>query len=56
LQINGEEQPLKIMEITINVCELAVDKSAIYCIKVMGCLDQGWSPRLGGLKIYTNEM
>jgi hypothetical protein len=45
-----------IMGITINVCELAVDKSAIYSIKVMGYLDQGWSPRLGGLKIYTTEM
>ena len=36
--------------------ELAVDKSAIYSIKVLGYLDQDWSSRLGGLEICTTEM
>ena len=32
---------------------LTVDKSATYCIRVVGYLDENWSTRLGGLKINS---
>lgn len=34
-----------------NESNLTVDKSATYCIRVAGYLDEHWSPRLGGLEI-----
>lgn len=34
-------------------CELTVDKSAAYMIRVVGVLDEKWSDRLGGLKINS---
>lgn len=34
-----------------NMCELTIDKPAIYTIRVVGYLDENWSARLGGLKI-----
>lgn len=33
--------------------ELTIDKPAMYCIRVVGYLDENWSDRLGGLKIYS---
>ena len=34
---------------------LAVDKSAVYCIRVAGYLDKNWSNRLGGLEISATS-
>jgi hypothetical protein len=34
-----------------HACQLAVDKPAIYCIRVVGYLDANWSTRLGGMRI-----
>jgi len=33
---------------------LTVDQPAIYCIRVVGYIDENWSPRLGGLEINTS--
>lgn len=35
--------------------ELTIDKPAMYCIRVVGCLDENWSDRLGGLEINANK-
>lgn len=35
--------------------DLTVDQSAIYCIRVIGHLDESWSDRLGGLKITSSS-
>jgi hypothetical protein len=37
------------------VCELTIDRPAIYCIRVVGYLDENWSARLGGLKIEPSD-
>ena len=39
----------------LNECELAIDKSAIYCIRVIGFLDESWSERLGGMTIAASS-
>ncbi len=36
-------------------CELTIDRPAIYCIRVVGYLDENWSARLGGLKIESTD-
>lgn len=38
----------------LNNCALTIDKSAVYCIRVVGSLDAGWSDRLGGMTITTS--
>ena len=35
--------------------DLKIDRSAIYCIRVAGYLDEHWSTRLGGLKIDATD-
>ena len=35
--------------------DLAVDKPATYCIRVIGYLDENWSTRLGGLQISQSD-
>ena len=35
--------------------DLTVDKPAMYCIRVVGYLDEHWSTRLGGLEIDATE-
>ena len=34
--------------------KLSVDNPATYCIRVVGCLDQSWSNRLGGMTISVS--
>ena len=36
-------------------CDLTVDKPAMYCIRVVGYLDEHWSTRLGGLDINSSK-
>lgn len=38
-----------------NDIELTIDKTASYCIRVIGNLDESWSDRLGGLTIRSSS-
>jgi hypothetical protein len=38
-----------------NERELTVDKSAVYCIRVIGFVDESWSARLGGMTIAASS-
>jgi hypothetical protein len=38
-----------------SLIEPTVDQPARYCIQVVGCLDQHWSDRLGGLTITSSS-
>jgi len=35
--------------------DLTIDRSATYCIRVVGFLDKNWSDRLAGLEIVCDE-
>jgi hypothetical protein len=39
-----------------NVGGLTIDKTAAYCIQVVGYLDENWSERLGGLTITSSSL
>ncbi len=39
----------------LNNIDLTVDKSASYCIRVIGNLDESWSNRLGGMTITSSS-
>ncbi len=39
----------------LNNIDLTVDKSASYCIRVIGNLDESWSNRLGGMSITSSS-
>jgi hypothetical protein len=40
---------------TLSECELKIDQSATYCIRVVGYLDENWSARLGGMEINATS-
>ncbi len=39
----------------LNNFQLTIDKPAIYCIRVIGDLDESWSDRLAGMKITSSD-
>jgi len=55
LHTKGRQQLLTNRETALIESDLSVDQPAIYCIRVIGYLDENWSACMGGLNIETSS-